>query len=126
MSFIEWLSIKKDMMDMYRKNKQRIKKAGLSKEKAEQKRWAKNILKTKNIEKIILDIKSQGFSIDEEQQIKKVLLKDILFKGIFIVVEKEKNWGVEINSNLPNLDGVECLKLLAPLDRQYYFVRKIQ
>jgi hypothetical protein len=126
MSFIEWLSIKKDMMDMYRKNKQRIKKAGLSKEKAEQKRWAKNILKTKNIEKIILDIESQGFSIDEEQQIKKVLLKDILFKGIFIVVEKEKNWGIEINSNLPNLDGVEYLKLLAPLDRQYYFVRKIQ
>lgn len=126
MSFIEWLSIKKDMMDMYRKNKQRIKKAGLSKEKAEQKRWAKNILKTKNIEKIILDIESQGFSIDEEQQIKKVLLKDILFKGIFIVVEKEKNWGIEINSNLPNLDGVEYLKLLAPLDRQYYFVKKIQ
>jgi len=113
-------------MDMYRQNKQRIKKAGLSKEKAEQKRWAKNILKTKNIEKIILDIESQGFSIDEEQQIKKVLLKDILFKGIFIVVEKEKNWGIEINSNLPNLDGVEYLKLLAPLDRQYYFVRKIQ
>ena len=126
MSFIEWLSIKKDMMDMYRKNKQRIKKAGLSKEKAEQKRWAKNILKTKNIEKIILDIESKGFLIDEEQQIKKVLLKDILFKGIFIVVEKEKNWGIEINSNLPNLDGVEYLKLLAPLDRQYYFVRKIQ
>jgi len=126
MSFIEWLSIKKDMMNMYRQNKQRIKKAGLSKEKAEQKRWAKNILKTKNIEKIILDIESQGFSIDEEQQIKKVLLKDILFKGIFIVVEKEKNWGIEINSNLPNLDGVEYLKLLAPLDRQYYFVRKIQ
>jgi len=126
MSFIEWLSIKKDMMNMYRQNKQRIKKAGLSKEKAEQKRWAKNILKNKNIEKIILDIESQGFSIDEEQQIKKVLLKDILFKGIFIVVEKEKNWGIEINSNLPNLDGVEYLKLLAPLDRQYYFVRKIQ
>lgn len=126
MSFIEWLSIKKDMMDMYRKNKQRIKKAGLSKEKTEQKRWAKNILKTKNIEKIILDIESKGFLIDEEQQIKKVLLKDILFKGIFIVVEKEKNCGIEINSNLPNLDGVEYLKLLAPLDRQYYFVRKIQ
>ena len=126
MRFIQWLSIKKDMMDMYRQNKQRIKKAGLSKEKAEQKRWAKNILKTKNIEKIILDIESKGFSIDEEQQIGKVLLNDILFKGIFIVVEKEKNWGIEINSNLPNLDGVEYLKLLAPLDRQYYFVRKIQ
>ena len=125
MSFIEWLSIKKDMMNMYRQNKQRIKKAGLSKEKAEQKRWAKNILKTKNIEKIILDIESQGFSIDEEQQIGKVLLNDILFKGIFIVVEKEKNWGIEINSNLPNLDGFEYLKLLAPLNKQYYFVRKI-
>ena len=125
MSFIQWLSIKKDMMDMHHQNKQRIKKAGLSKEKAEQKRWAKNILKTKNIEKIILDIESQGFSIDEEQQIKKVLLKDILFKGIFIVVEKEKNWGIEINSNLPNLDGFEYLKLLAPLNKQYYFVRKI-
>ena len=126
MRFIQWLSIKKDMMDMYRQNKQRIKKAGLSKEKAEQKRWAKNILKTKNIEKIILDIESKGFSIDEEQQIGKVLLNDILFKGIFIVVEKEKNWGIEINSNLPNLDGFEYLKLLAPLNKQYYFVRKIQ
>ena len=56
---------------MYRKNKQRINKAKLKKEKAEQKRWAKNILTTKNIEKIILDIESKGFAIDKEQKIKR-------------------------------------------------------
>ena len=77
------------MMDLYRKNKQRIKKVGLSKEKNEQKRWAKNILKAKNTKKIILDIESKGFSIDEEQTIKKVLLYDILFAGCFIAVGKE-------------------------------------
>lgn len=125
MSFIKCILINKDMMDLYRKNKQRTKKAGLSKEKNEQKRWAKNILKAKNTKKIILDIESKGFSIDEEQTIKKVLLYDILFAGCFIAVGKENEWTIEINSNLPNLDGFEYLTLYTPIDGAYYFVRKI-
>lgn len=119
------ISIKKDMIDMYRKNKQRIKKAGLKKEKAEQKRWVKRVLKTKNLDSIILAIKSKGFAVDKEQTNNKCLLWDILFNGTFIIAGKDNDWAIEINSNLPNLEQYEYLQLYTPRGKTYYFVREI-
>ena len=110
------ISIKKDMTDMYRKNKQRIKKAGLKKEKAEQKRWAKRILKSKNKQKITLEIKEKGFFKDKANVIwTKVPILEIVEKGIFIVAKKD-NWAIEINSNLANFERYEFLTLHTPFN----------
>ena len=122
---IRKISVKKDMIDMRRKNKHRIKKLGLKKEKAEQKRWAKQILKTKDLGSIMLAIELKGFAVDKEQTKSKCLLHDILFAGTYVIVGKDNGWAIEINSNLPNLEQYEYLQLYTPLDRTYYFVREI-
>lgn len=110
------ISIKKDMIDMYRKNKRRIKEAGLKKQKAEQKRWAKRILKSKNKQKITLEIKEEGFFKDKANVIwTKVPILEIVEKGIFIVAKKD-NWAIEINSNLANFERYEFLTLHTPFN----------
>lgn len=116
------MSIVIDAMIMYYKNKCRIKKLGLKKEKAKQKSWTKKILKSKNKRKIILEIKSKEFFKDKEKIIwTKVPLEEIVNKGIFIIAKKGK-WAIEINSNLPNFERCEFLTLHTPFD-SYYFVR---
>lgn len=110
------ISIKKDMIDMYRKNKRRIKEAGLKKQKTEQKRWAKRILKSKNKQKITLEIKEQGFFKDKANVIwTKVPILEIVENGIFIVAKKD-NWAIEINSNLANFERYEFLTLHTPFN----------
>lgn len=110
------ISIKKDMIDMYRKNKRRIKEAGLKKQKTEQKRWAKRILKSKNKQKITLEIKEKGFFKDKANVIwTKVPILEIVEKGIFIVAKKD-NWAIEINSNLANFERYEFLTLHTPFN----------
>ena len=104
------------MIDMYRKNKRRIKEAGLKKQKTEQKRWAKRILKSKNKQKITLEIKEKGFFKDKANVIwTKVPILEIVEKGIFIGAKKD-NWAIEINSNLANFERYEFLTLHTPFN----------
>lgn len=113
---IRAISIKKNMIDMHRKNKRRIKEAGLKKQKTEQKRWAKRILKSKNTQKITLEIKEKGFFKDKANMIwTKVPILEIVEKGIFIVAKKD-NWAIEINSNLANFERYEFLTLHTPFN----------
>ena len=119
---LKTIPVKKDMIDMYRKNKQRIKNMGLKKEKAEQKHWAKKILKSRNKQKIIKEIKDKGFFKDKAKVIwTKISLGEIVYKGIFIVAKKG-NWAIEINSNIPNYERYEFLSVYTPFD-SYFFVR---
>ena len=122
---LRYISIKIDTIDMFRKNKQRIKKAGLKKQKAHQKRWAKSILKTKNLDVIIYEIEENGFFVDKEETIRSCLLGDLCYTGIFIIVGKENSWAIEINSKLPNLEQYEYLTLYTPTGKGFYFVREV-
>lgn len=116
------LSASKEWKETAAKQKRLINEVGKTKEINLQKKWAKKVLRSKDINSIVHAIKKAGYIEDPEMRVNKTLLMESLDDSIGFFVE-HKRWGIDLNLGVPKKKACKWLTFYTPYGKAYCYYK---